>query len=275
MEGLAATWSRTTPWYQGAILTIEAAQTLRLSHPGSPGSTCVIVISHDCDLANDALQIEPDVEVINGCRVDKGDGNYFWAKSPRTLHLKARHNDVDVVIELVATAKQLISKQSLARFSPDTAYSLSNPMLSALRSWLCARYNRSAFPDPFVNFLSESRVDKHLAKIIEPTGDLLSAVYFDCSGDAPYKLKIILAYPPGDNPEKTYNDVEQIRKRITELFEKNFYNQKSDEWNKIALDQCISISEDDLRVSQTRLLVEWRLEYMTIKADDEPTELLS
>ena len=73
--------------------------------------------------------------------------------------------------------------------------------MSALRSWLGVRYNRAAFPDPFVNRLSEFKVDKRLAKIIEPVGNLISAVYFDVDGGdevdhsdgSPYDLKIVLA----------------------------------------------------------------------------------
>ncbi len=37
----------------------------------------------------------------------------------------------------------------------------------------------------------------------------------------------------------------------------------------VALKGCISISEDDLPVSKARLLTQWRLEYMTLKADDD------
>jgi len=277
MEGMAATWTRDTPWRQGHFLTPEAALALGLSHPESPDSMCVVVISHDCDLANDALQIEPDVEVIIGRRVQKGDGNYFWAKAPRTLHIDALHGGAGAVIELVATTKGAIPKQTLAAFTPDTAYALPGRSLSALRSWLGVRYNRAAFPDAFVNRLSEFKVDKRLAKIIEPLGNLLSAVYFDVDGGnevdhsdgSPYDLKIVLAYPPGDDPEQAADDVEKIETAITALFEDKHFDQGSGQWNGIALKQCMSISEDDLPVSKARLLTQWRLEYMTIKADDD------
>jgi hypothetical protein len=102
MKGITATWTRDTPWRQGDILTAEATLSLGLSHSESPDSTCVVVISHDCDLANDALQIEPDVEVIVGNRIQRGDGNYFWAKAPRTLHIDALHNGAATVIEIHA-----------------------------------------------------------------------------------------------------------------------------------------------------------------------------
>ena len=280
MDGMAAIWTRNTPWRQGHVLTAEAIQALGLSHPETPDSTCVVVISHDCDLANDDLQIEPDVEIIVGRHLQKGDGNYFWAKAPRTLHVDVLQNDTVAVVELVATAKRLIPEQALAAFSPDVSYSFPSKSLSALRSWLGVRYNRAAFPDPFVDRLSQSKVDKHLAKIIEPVGNLLSAVYFDVDGGkeidhsdgSPYGLKIVLAYPPGDDPEQTADDIEKLQTAIADLFEDRHFDRATVKWNGIDLNQCMSISEDDLRVSQARLLTQWRLEYMTLKADEEKPE---
>jgi hypothetical protein len=276
MDGMATIWTRDTPWRQGHLLTAEAIEALELSHPETPDSTCVVVISHDCDLANNALQIEPDVEVIVGRHLPKGDGNYFWAKAPRTLHVEVLQNDTAAVVELVATAKRFIQKQALAAFSPDAAYSFPGKSLSALRSWLGIRYNRAAFPDPFVDRLSQSKVDKRLARIIEPVGNLLSAVYFDVDGckeidhsdGSPYELKIVLAYPPGDDPEQAADEVEKLETDIQNLFETKHFDQATGKWNGIALKQCMSISEDDLVVSKARLLTQWRLEYMTLKADE-------
>jgi hypothetical protein len=277
MDGMAGNWTRDTQWRQGHVLTAGAIQALRLLHPADSDSTCVVIISHDCDLANDALQLEPDVEVIIGRHVPKGDGNYYWAKAPRTLHVDVLQNGVAAVVELVATAKRLIPKQALAAFIPDTTHVFPGKSLSALRSWLGVRYNRAAFPDPFVNRLSQSKVDKRLAKIIEPVGNLLSAIYFDLDGGneinradgIPYELKIVLAYPPGDDPEQTADDVEKIETAITTLFAEKHFDQATGKWNGIALKECISISEDDLPVSKARLLTQWRLEYMTLKAEDD------
>ncbi len=277
MDGMAATWTRDTPWRQGHVLSLAAVQALGMLHPESPDFTCVVVISHDCDLANDSLQIEPDIEVIVGRHLPKGDGNYFWAKAPRTLHVDVLQNDTATIVEVVATAKRFIPKQALAAFSPDATYSFPGKSLSALRSWLGVRYNRAAFPDPFVDRLSQSKVDKRLAKVIEPVGNLLSAVYFDVDGGkeidhsdgSPYDLKIVLAYPPSDDPEQTADEVEKIEAAIEDFFSQKHFNQATGKWNGIALKACMSISEDDLTVSKARVLTQWRLEYMTLKADEE------
>jgi hypothetical protein len=277
MDGMATIWTRDTPWRQGHILTADAIQALGLSHPETPDSTCVVVISHDCDLANHDLQVEPNVEIIIGRHLPEGNGNYFWAKAPRTLHVDVLRDDAPTIVELVATAKGAVPKEALAAFAPDTSFSFSGKSLSALRSWLGVRYNRTAFPDPFVNCLSQFKVDKRLAKIIEPVGNLLSAVYFDVDGGkeidhadgSPYELKIVLAYPPGDDPEQAADEVEKLEIEIADLFEKKHFDQATGKWNGVALKQCMSISEDDLRVSRARLLTQWRLEYMTLKADEE------
>lgn len=277
VDGSAVTWTRETPWRQGHVLPLEAIQTLGLIHPEAPGDTCVVVTSHDCDLANDNLHVEPDVEIIIGCHPKKVDGNFFWAKASRTLHLDVTQDDTTVTIELTATAKRLVPKDKLAAFSPDTTYSLSGKSLSVLRSWLAIRYNRAAFPDSFVRRLSQFKVDKVLAKLIEPFGQRLSAVYFDVDGGrefdrsdgSAYELKIALVYPPGDDPEQTADEVESLEGSIEKLFAGKHFHSATNTWNGIAMMGCMSISEDDLTVSKARLLTQWRLEHMTLKADDE------
>jgi hypothetical protein len=184
---------------------------------------------------------------------------------------------VDIVVELIATSKRLVSKDALASFLPDTAYSFSGKSMSVLRSWLGVRYNRAAFPDAFVDRMSQAKTDKGLVKLIEPAGNLLSAVYFDVDGGkeidradgSPYELKIVLAYPPGDDPEAAADEIEKLEKSIEALFEKKHFNTATSIWSEITLKTCMSISEDDLPVSKARLLTQWRLEYMTLKADDE------
>ena len=80
------TWTRETPWRQGHVLPQEAVEALGFAHTNLPEATCVIVISHDCDIANDDLSAEPDVEVIIGCLPTTTNGNFSWEKTPRTLH---------------------------------------------------------------------------------------------------------------------------------------------------------------------------------------------
>lgn len=274
---MSAGWTRETPWRQGHVLPLEASVTLGLSHPETPEATCVVVVSHDCDLANDNLHTEPDVEVIVGRHLKEANGNYLWAKAPRTLHINALHNGNVAVIELTATAKRAIPKDGLAAFTPDSAYCLSGKSLAILRSWLSIRYNRAAFPDLFVQRLSDADVNKRLASRMESHGQHVSAVYFDVDGGreldrtdgSAYELQIVLAYQPGDDPEETAKRVDSLGQWIEQLFASKYFDSSSDTWDGIALKSCMAISEDDLTVSKAKLLKQWLLEYLTLKADDE------
>lgn len=280
MDVSAAIWNRDTRWRQGHVLSSDAVAALGLQHLSVSGkSLCVVVISHDCDLANDDLQIEPDVEVIIGCLPQKPESNYYWAKAPRTLHMDALKDSTPVVIELTATAKRLVSKKDLAAFQPDAAYHLLGQTLSALRYWLGVRYNRAAFPDEFVNRLKKKKMNDAIAKLMEPVGQYVSAVYFEVDGgkqihhsqDSPFVLKIVILYPPGDDPEQTAAKLDELSNGIQNVFAKKYFDPANEKWNEICLEACLPISEDDMTVSKARLLTEWRLEYMSLRANRHPS----
>jgi hypothetical protein len=276
MDSTAAAWTRETPWRQGHVLPADAVVALNLLHPDFPESTCVVIISHDCDLASADLHAEPGIEVIVGSHPEKTNGNFSWGKAPRTLHLDVIRDGAEVAVELTAPAKQTIRKLDLAPFSPDPAYEFSGISLSTLRVWLAVRYNRVAFPDEFVNRFNRAKLGKALEKLLEPVGKSLSAVYFDVdsgqevdrSDGSAFKLKIVLAYPGGRNPEQSADEMDALAESIDSLFHKLCFETKTETWNGIALAACMAISEDDLTVSQSRMLRQWRFEHMSLRAGD-------
>lgn len=274
---MSAQWTRNMPWHQGAILTAETVQTLGLATGNDgPDSLCVMVISHDCDLANDNLDQEPDVEIIIGRKLERGNGNYYWAKSPRTLHIDAHCKGETAIIELLATARRTISKTDLAPFSPDSDWQMSDQGVSALRTWLAARYHRTAFPDEFVDRLSHYKLGDKLATLMKKDGEHISNVYFDLdqgaqknhSDGTPYQLSIVLAFLPGEDPEATQNAMDALADRIQVSFEQKLFNSATGDWHDICLKQCMAISEDDMTLSQARRLQPWRLEHLSIKGGE-------
>ena len=58
LKGMDAvgTWTRYTSWRQGHVLPAEAVRILGISNSDALENTCVVVIGHDCDLANDDLE---------------------------------------------------------------------------------------------------------------------------------------------------------------------------------------------------------------------------
>lgn len=266
-------WTRETSWRQGHVLPPEAARHFQLAHVEDHDATCVVVVTHDCDLANDDLDVEPHVEVIVGRTVSSPSGNFTWGKAPRTLHYPMKREGAEAHIELVATAKVQLPKSELAQFEPDSRFHLDGPTLAVLRSWLSVRYNRTAFPDAFVRRMSETKADIKLAKALEAHGKAISFPYFDLDkgqcverveGD-PYRLSIVLVFNPGDDPD----EAAEAADAAAEAVEKAVAARLPEGGTAIVLESCFAVSEDDIKVSQARVLSLWRLEYMTHRADDD------
>lgn len=265
-------WTRHTPWRQGKVLPVDAAHQLGLARDFEGERLCVVVISHDCDLANENLAAEPFVELIPGKIVDAVNGNYAWGKSPRTLHCTASRGGDQVFIELVNTDKCLVAKDDLAPFNPDPAYSMDVKQLATLRDWLACRYNRAAFPDGFVGRMKGTKAEAKLARLLEKHGSLISFIYFDldrgelverATGD-PYELSVVLVFPPGEDPVSTADQVESVAVELEGVLRVCFKDE-----GMIRLRACMGISEDELTVSQARVLMQWRLEYMSLRADED------
>lgn len=273
MPEQAPQWTRDTNWRQGHVLPPEAAARFALTNAADPGSTCVVVITHDCDLANENLDAEPHVEVIVGRTVAAASGNYSWGKAPRTLHYPVERDGAPATVELVATEKALLRKSDLAPFEPDPRFNLDGPTLAVLRSWLSARYDRAAFADAFVTRMRETKADIKLAKALEAHGKNVSFTYFDvdegkcverAEGD-PYKLGVVLVFNPGDDPDAAADAADAA----AEVVETGLRARLPDGGTSIRLEACFAISEEDIPVSQARVLNHWRLEYMTHRAADE------
>ena len=79
----------------------------------------------------------------------------------------------------------------------------------------------------------------------------------------------MLAYAPGDDPEKALDIAEKAEEAVKKLFADKLIDKASGKWKDIELKRCTSISEDDLPVSKAKLLVQWRLEHMSLKAEEE------
>lgn len=273
MPEQAPQWNRDTNWRQGHVLPPDAAVRFGLTCGADPESTCVVVITHDCDLANENLDAEPYVEVIVGRTVAAANGNFTWGKAPRTLHYPVLCEGSPRTVELVATEKTALRKSDLAPSEPDPRFRLDGQTLAVLRSWLSARYDRAAFADAFVKRMRDTKADAKLIKALEAHGKNVSFTYFDidngecverAEGD-PYSLSVVLVFNPGDDPDVAADAADEAADAV----EKALRGRLPDGGTSIQLEACFAISEDDITVSRARVLNHWRLEYMTHRAEDE------
>ncbi len=180
-----ADWERDTPWRQGQLFTAESAALFGLRHDEDPDKTAAVVISHDCDLAQTS-EVEPNVEVIVGRFLDEGpQGNYLNCKNVRRLHVECGAGVVIKTVELDATRRTIVSKDSsagkpgLADHRPCAIHRMTAKERNTLQVWLASRYRRAAFPDEFDRRLRDTGVADRLARSFKDSGKYVTAVFFD------------------------------------------------------------------------------------------------
>lgn len=267
-------WARDTPWRQGHVLSSEATKAL----VGETGSddTLVVVISHDCDLAQEEA-IEPCVEALVGQKIASPDGNFSYAKNARRLHLTLTAGGEHVVVDLVAVNKLAISKQSLADSQPQAELLMTVAERAILQRWLAARYRRSAFPDEFDRRLAETGLRDRLGKILKPTGSMISAIFFDVDDgeeivrtdiNDPYKIAIYLLYSTEHDPGAAEDSADKVADAITSAFNEKCYSKDTDLWRYFELVECVPISDEAMTIRQAEYLRRWAADHMSLRPND-------
>jgi hypothetical protein len=269
-----AEWDRRTPWRQGHVLTAETVVALQLvSDEDNP--PLVVVASHDCDLAQDPSS-EPVVEVIIGRRVDKADGNFTHGKNPRRLHVSGIDGGAAICIELMAPARRSVAKQDLVRHLPSATVLIDPAHRNTLQYWLVARYRRSAFPDAFDSHLVETGVARRIAKILEPLGNQIVAVFFDvddgierehANATDPFTLSIVLLYSTDTEPTVAEAAAATAAGAITAAFRDRCFDKATNKWRGIELLSCVPISDEALTYAMSLRLKRWNADYISLRAE--------
>ncbi len=257
-------WSRNTKWRQGSVLAQKDFQAVGLTDVSD--AALAIAISHDCDIANDNLDVEPAVEFIFARILEQHDGNFTYGKNPRTLHIDYKYDAQIVWIELIAS-KRLINKDRLDTLQPDETYKLNTNSGQILQSWLASRYRRHALPNSLVDRLRA--VFKH----IDDKGKKNSAgiLSFRLSYDPedelppeePYELLISIVYiiDKAEYGEMAVNIASSLKKEFPNLLE------KTKDSGTVDLRKCEAISEMEFTVRDMRDTVEYHLEHLSYRTE--------
>lgn len=249
--------SRKVNLHQGTIInnrpTLE-----RLGFDNSVDAA--IVISHDCDIANEEL-----VEIIAGKITEKPNHSFSYNKNPRCLHL-GLGSDEERFIILEQANKRLIAKEELEAASNGPNQTITDDNKRILREWLAARYARPAFPDSFENRLRKKTAGSN--KIIDKIRSIMAkysihieGLYFDLgehgndelAPDEEYCLTIYVVYHARYLPDAK-NEATKIADKLKELFANT---------SGIILEQCMPISDSDFSLAHLQRTRKWRLEYIT------------
>jgi hypothetical protein len=269
-----AAWDRRTPWRQGRILDADTVASLRLVPDADPARCVVVVVSHDCDLAQSPDR-EPVVEVIVGRLVDGPDGNFTHGKNPRRLHISVTEGGSVIWIELTATARRPVPKPDLCGHAPSATLRIDSSALDTLQYWLAARYRRSAFSDDFDRHLEDTGMARRLARILEPLGTHIVAVFFDVDegmeleheDDDPFTLSIDLLYSTDFGSDAAEGAAQKAAEAITAAFRDRCFDKKTDRWRRIELLDCSPISDQALTYAMSRKLKRWNADYISLRVD--------
>lgn len=265
-------WTRDTPWRQGHVISHADFASLGLIAENE--TDIAVVISHDCDLASDNLADEPAAEVICASLIEKADGNFTHAKSPRRLHLEFDSGTAKQRIELVAHRRHIINKELLAAFQPWAPLSLPAQGLAVLQSWLASRYRRQALPDELVERLRP--VVPKLEKIGKTHARGVIGFWLDYQPDEPtipsdqvYELWISVVF--AEDEAQFAQEAGTLATELDAAFRAEYF--KSSTWQTIELRRCSAVSERDFTIRDTREAVEYKLEHLSLRTS--PTGLIN
>lgn len=266
-----ADWTRETPWKQGSLISNVILDELGLAEdPNQLG----VVISHDCDLANENLSVEPHVELIVASRLDEADGNCQYAKNPRRLHLTwtGQEQAPSLVLDMKVLNKKQVEKNVLSHYEPLGEFELPLTEKRILQSWLAARYKRQALPDSLQMRLGE------IFKLLEKQGKRSSEgilgywISFDpqeeTTPEEPYDFILNIIYTI--DIEGADKIAESIRQTVEERFEGLVKKQGHGEVHLVG---CNSYSEEEFTVHDMRTHIEYRLEHISHKAHPKDSQI--
>jgi hypothetical protein len=255
-----------TTWRQGDLLVPDSAVALGVIVPAQRDTHRVLVVSHSCDIANEA-ELEPSIELLTGIVVREDEATCQNGHSIRKLHLRAEGAAAVEWVQYGIAQRHEVSKANLLQHEPWAERRHTGEHRALLRRWLAQRYARCEFPDAFINWLKDSRVGSRFEGLGKRHSAHLIGIYFDFDDDTertdpddPYALGINLVYE-ADNAENAAA-AEQARTCLEELFVKCC--RSNNKWRWIELTYCDALSEDVFTLRAARTFRRWRFEHRSV-----------
>ncbi len=262
-------------WRQGHVLTHADAHSLNLVI-STQSDERVVVISHDCDLAN---QNESKTEVIIGTIIEKVNPIYARARHPRFLHLTFLTSTGEKnYIQIQHADRREIDRVAFSKINAaDEDFILSTDEKRGLKQWLAARYGRPAFPNAFENRLRKRiknrTIEQHIAKILESASEHLIGVFFDLdeqrdcelAENEPYILKISIVYDAIEGGIVARQAAEKTADALIQLFNEAYGT--PDKTTEIALEACNAVADTQITLADLRKVDQWRVEYISLREE--------
>ena len=263
-------------WRQGSILTQEHAAQVIPYAPDMiriiPTEDLLIVVSHDCDVANPTLAIEPYIELIVAHRIPTPDGNMQHARNSRTLHVSISSGETEVEehLELRSFERFFAPRELMASSAPTGE--LSPEAKRALGRWLANRYQRPAFPDAFNERLFARSNRRHARKAQDAfknpdIGWLTTGVYLQLEpeGELPeeesYIVRVVATMRSSDyvNPSSKEAVERQLLKFAAAL----------DETPGISVEDSVVVSDAEFSIEDVATSLRFDFDFVSLRSGED------
>lgn len=212
-------------WRQGTFLPHEEVCDLAKAE-GLAGVTHAVVLSQDCDVVHEDLNVEPFAEILFLLPVEKANPGLKDGKSSRRFHLEATQNGQPLYFQAQPWHRIQIPRARLAEIAPDKTVVMEPGVLRTLIEWVAERYTRTAFPDAFVTRINA--VDDELKKLLKKHGGLFWRLFVrvepqtELNEGDDYELRLLCVVPHQvwDEPAKQKQAKEIAEKLKSELTSK-------------------------------------------------------
>ena len=267
---MTVVWSRNTKWRQGSVLCVESARALGLT---DGDDAFYIAISHDCDIAHDNLEVEPEIEFMRAKLADGERANFADAQNARKLRIYMEGLGAEKDVELRMRDRVSVKKDALASHSPHVGYKIAGKNLVTLQWWLAARYLRAAFSNSFEERLE--RVKSKIAKALRGLVNDVAGVYFKVDDGSNlelerlhvHELRVQLVYQAGVSDERR-NLVIEAATKIQDVFIKAY--KREEIWQEIELvGNCDIVSTTVFSYDDQRFFKRWRLDHRSLQVSAE------
>lgn len=210
-------------WHQGAILPADAEITAAVRMvpfalldelPDSP--YWLVLVSQDCDIVCNSIDIEPAVEVLVALPIERELEHHRQVRHPRELHLTLEGDGVArQPVSLHIRNRALLERRLLAIHRPSTEVRIPSHLIDQISSFVGGRYARVAYPGTFEDRFHRAKraLIRVLAKYVNELQEIFLVVrpFAEVSESERYSLTVyaVVRDHVADGPVNSYNTLKQ------------------------------------------------------------------
>lgn len=246
---------RARGWRQGSIIRPAALPPESIADRSLPENTLLYVLTHDCDLVQADFEKEPYVELLVMAPINQPDGNFAFGRHPRLLDIQLAGG----AFRLCCHDRLRLSRPLLAGIDPLREMAADPYLRDLIAEWMAKRYLRPAFPDAFNRRIAEQ--GRPIQRFCKKWGHLFSQFYIHCAPEgeelpdgATYDLTVWMVLQTEAAGSAAATGARALAEQFANILKA---------CPGIQLDDCRSVTEDDVTLAHLHIFSPWDFDYLT------------